>query len=137
LPLKIKIVFGLCLVLAGVWLYRDYMLYSVMPVPMPEQLKGHFLVTAVVCGLVVSLAWMTAFRRQNWARWALAGLFVGGRMVPLVIAASRGVLLPYLKDMVAELPVNPDWYAVLAAEIAVIVLMLGPWLEDWFKKVRA
>jgi hypothetical protein len=137
LPLKIKIVFGLCLALAGVWIYRDAMLYSVVPSPMPEQLKSHFLVTAVVCGLVVSLGWMAAFRRQNWARWALAGLFAGGRMLPLVIAASRGVLMPYLHDMVADPPINPDWYAVLGIEIAVVVLMLGPWAEDWFRKARA
>jgi len=134
LPLKIKIVFWLCLALAGVWLYRDYLLYSVVPAPMPQAVKMHFLVTAMICILVASLAWMAAFRRQNWARWTLAGLFVGGQLLPLVAAASRGGLLPYLHDMAADPPTNPGWYASLAIEIAVVVLMLGPWAEAWFAK---
>jgi hypothetical protein len=134
LPLVLKIFFGLCLALTGVWLFRDYQLYTVVPVPLPEEVKTHFLITGLVCALVVSLAWMTAFRRQNWARWTLAGLFAGGRLVPLVLIAARGELLFYVRDMTADPPTNPLWYAVLLFEVAAIVLVLGPWAEAWFKK---
>ena len=134
MPLSVKIFFGLCVALAGMWLFKDYMLLAIAPAPLATAVKYHFLLTGMSCAIALSLAWMAAFRRQNWARWTLTGLIVAARLVPLLIEAVAGRLIAYVRDAVAYPPTNPLWYAVLMLEIAAVVLVLSPNAEPWFRR---
>jgi hypothetical protein len=42
--------------------------------------------TAIRVVVFVGLAWLAAFRRQNWARWALLVIFILSHAVPFAIA---------------------------------------------------
>ena len=46
--------------------------------------------TAIRVLVFVGLAWLAAFRRQNWARWALLVIFILSHAAPFAIAARLG-----------------------------------------------
>jgi amino acid transporter len=69
--------------------------------------------TAVRVTVFVGLAWLAAFRRQNWARWLLLALFVLSHSVPFAIAMRLGRMQEFLSRY-------HDWQAdVIAVVIAV------------------
>ena len=52
--------------------------------------------TAVRVAVFVGLAWFAAFRRQNWARWALVAVFVLSHAVPFAASIHFGRVQEFL-----------------------------------------
>lgn len=49
-----------------------------------------FISTAIRAVIFLGLAWLAAFRRKDWARWAVALLFVLMQVAPLILAMRFG-----------------------------------------------
>lgn len=139
MPSSIKVFFGLCIALVGVWGIQQYALFDSFPnegYSLADRMKAMRLelaLTMVESGVVVSLGWMAAFRRTNWARWALVGVLLAGEFVPMAGYAARGALIGYLDHAFVRFGANPVWYAALALKVAIIVLVLRANVEPWFK----
>jgi hypothetical protein len=138
MPLSIKIFFGLCVALICVWALQQYLLFATFPnegYSLAERMKAmqmKLVWTVVESAVVLSLAWMAAFRRLNWARWGLVGLLIGAEFLPMLGYAMRGELFAYLTHTFIKFGANSAWYAALALKIAAIVLVLRARVEPWF-----
>lgn len=139
MPLSIRVFFALCIALVGVWALHQYLLFDSFPnegyslVARMQAMRLQLAWMVAESAVVLSLAWMAAFRRVNWARWALAGLLVAGEFLPMVDHAQRGDLISYLDNVFLRFSANPIYYASLALKIAAIVLVLQARAEPWFK----
>jgi hypothetical protein len=63
----------------------------------------------------VGLAWLAAFRRQNWARWSLLVIFILSHAAPFVLAMKFGRMPEFLSRYY-------DWQADLTALILAVAL---------------
>ncbi|HUO03374.1 MAG TPA: hypothetical protein VMU31_11380 [Rhizomicrobium sp.] len=62
--------------------------------------------TAIRVVVFVGLAWLAAFRRQNWARWALLAVFVLSNAAPYAAAVYFGRVPEFLlryRDLQADI----------------------------------
>lgn len=62
-----------------------------VPAVMREEIKENawritIITTAIRVVVFVGLAWAAAFRRQNWARWALVVIFILSHLAPFLAA---------------------------------------------------
>lgn len=139
MPSSIKVFFGLCVALAAVWGLQQYLLFDAFPnegYSLAERMRAMRLQLAwamVESAVVLSLAWMAAFKRLNWARWSLVGLLIAGEFLPMVGYATRGDLIAYLDHVFLRFAANPIWYVALAIKIGAIVLVLRANVEPWFR----
>src|SRR6185312_15753501 len=63
--------------------------------------------TAIRPAIFLSLAWLAAFRLKNWARWALAILFVAMQAIPLILSARVGRAQDFIRgEYLAPEPVS-------------------------------
>ena len=76
--------------------------------------------------VIVGLAWLAAFRRRNWARWAFVVVFLFRESIPFLLAAY------YRRPELAHRDwTNPLGYVVPALSIAAIVFVFSE--RDWFR----
>ena len=71
--------------------------------------------TAIRVVVFVGLAWLAAFRRQNWARWAVLVIFILSHAAPFVIALRLGTVAEFLSRY-------HDWQADVIALLIAIAL---------------
>ncbi len=88
-------------------------------------------VTGVVNGTALILAWVASFRRQNWARWAFTIGYVFIFTEPLVYDAVH-----HRFDWSSEFPLA-NWldiahYWVMALWVAAIVFVFTGNAREWF-----
>lgn len=88
--------------------------------------------------VVLSLAWMAAFYRMNWARWTYAVVFVFRQSLPLIVAlfsgpAMRGYLVhAFWHDGWA----NPRHYIDPIVFIVAIVFVFTGESRNWFRRAE-
>lgn len=70
--------------------------------------------TAIRVAIFVGLAWLAAFRRQNWARWLLLAVVIFMHAAPLALALRLGRVQEFLLR-----------YADLQADIVAALLILA------------
>lgn len=87
--------------------------------------------TAFWCTVTLGTAWLAAFRRQTWARWAFTLLFVFRLVAPLVVAASLGLLLAQLKRFAGEW-LSPETYVIRVLTVLAIAFIFTGNARDWF-----
>lgn len=139
MPLSIRVFFALCIALVGVWAADQYLLFDAFPnegyslADRMHAMRLRLAWMAAESAVVMSLGWMSAFRRQNWARWTLAGLMIASEFLPMLGYAMKGELVGYLTHNFVHFGASPLWYAALAIKIAAIVLVLQDRVEPWFK----
>ena len=78
-----------------------------------------FLSTAIRAVIFLSLAWLAAFRRKNWARWGVALLFVLMQVVPLILALRFGRVGPFVESEYL------NWQADLVFAVFVVAIFLS------------
>jgi|GEM_PF-4744564 len=71
--------------------------------------------TIIRVAVFVGLAWLAAFRRQNWARWSLLVIFILSHAAPLVLAIKFGRMPEFLSRYY-------DWQADLIALVLAVAL---------------
>jgi hypothetical protein len=74
---------------------------------------------AVRCVAFLLLAWLAAFRDQNWARWGIAFLSLWITAVPAVFALTTHTFDRYLQDHLLD----PGFLIVTALLVAAIVFV--------------
>jgi hypothetical protein len=96
---------------------------------------GATLVWSVVS---LSLAWMVAFHRLNWARWTYAFVFVFRRSIPLIVALfSEPDMCRYLLHSYwNEGWMNPRHYIDPGFFIAAIVFVFTGGSRNWFRRAQ-
>lgn len=95
---------------------------------------------------ILGMAWLATFRRQNWARWIYALLFLFRELLPPLFslaymyldlapsAAARHIILEdFWKSTVSEWS-NPRSYVTPVLAIAAIVAVFTGDAKDWFRK---
>lgn len=92
-------------------------------------------VAAAWSAIVLSLAWMTAFHRQNWARWAYAIVFVIRESLPYVPL----LLYPRLSSIVFSKYwfagwTDPQNYIIPVLFMVAIVFVFSGDANSWFKR---
>jgi hypothetical protein len=71
--------------------------------------------TVIRVAVFVGLAWLAAFRRQNWARWLLLALFILSHSVPFAIAVRLGRMAEFLSRY-------HDWQGDIIAVVIAVAL---------------
>lgn len=80
---------------------------------------------SVRCAVILALAWFAAFRRQNWARWAFAIIFIAVEIVAISIA--------FYQHRVAAFFV-PSAMITLALAAAALAFVFSGNARDWFAR---
>ena len=78
-----------------------------------------FISTAIRAVIFLSLAWLAAFRRKDWARWAVAVLFVLMQVVPLILAVRFGRVGPFVESEYL------NWQADAVFALFVVAIILS------------
>lgn len=79
----------------------------------------------------LGLAWLAAFRRRNWARWAIVLLFLAGEAALLtILAMPRGLARGF--GLYLRILSNPVIATSSLLLIAAIVLLFTPPARAWF-----
>jgi hypothetical protein len=106
------------------------------------------LTTAFWSAVTLGLAWLAAFRRQNWARWAYAFAFVVREfLLPWIVVAYVylvqstgahywGALWEDAWNSTFSLSSDPRHYIVPALTIAAIAAVFMGNAKDWFRAPR-
>jgi hypothetical protein len=71
--------------------------------------------TIIRVAVFVGLAWLAAFRRQNWARWSLLVIFILSHAAPLVLAMKFGRMPEFISRY-------HDWQGDLIALVLAVAL---------------
>jgi hypothetical protein len=89
--------------------------------------------TAIWCGLILCLAWLTVFRRLNWARW-------GSILILLARVAYElwGAIVSHqLNGSMLEVVQSSWWaYVILILAVAAAVCIFSGRSEEWFESSR-
>ena len=91
-------------------------------------------VAAAWSAIVLSLAWMATFYRQNWARWIYVIVFVILQTmlyIPLLLYALRPAVIFNAAWYAGW--VNPEHYIVPVMFMAAIVCVFSNNANSWFK----
>jgi len=155
MPNNVKIFFGLCLALVAYWVYStiSYLAfpsahYLAMMAKLPPEfrqmtryvdIRNMTVSTSVWCVIILLIGWLAAFRRQNWARWTLASLFVLALLLPVGVDAYLAIHYDTPIGTVVQNYVHYNWsrpteYLVLAIEAAIIVFAFTGNARSWFRK---
>ena len=95
--------------------------------------------TLVSCAVTLGLAWLTAFRRLNWARWAFAAVFLIRESLPFSVFffIDRRWLDVYLGMFVREISAHPLNMVISYIPTAVLIVAIGFVFSgnarDWFE----
>jgi hypothetical protein len=78
------------LIISGVWRLESYPTHNVNNLPISVFV---FLAAILVFGWLIPsiLAWLAAFRRQNWARCAFAALVVCGLILQFILVITESI----------------------------------------------
>jgi len=114
MPSRLKMFFWLIAAIAAYWVIAVVWFIAFPPQAVTEALAKlpptirttieyrawsiSFMSTAIRAVIFLSLAWLAAFRRKDWARWAVAVLFVLMQVVPLILAVRFGRVGPFVKS---------------------------------------
>ena len=82
-----------------------------VPAAMRDQIRDNawritIVSTAIRVAVFVGLAWLAAFGRHNWARWALLVIFVLSHLVPFAAAVHFGRVAEFVaryRDLQADI----------------------------------
>jgi hypothetical protein len=90
--------------------------------------------TVIWCGVTICLAWLAAYRRLNWARWAFAIVFIVRSGATIAIA----IIHDNRFDQAVVSTSREGWAnlsscVVIALTIVAIVLVFSGTAKPWFK----
>jgi len=77
-----------------------------------------------VIGLLVLLTWLIARRRQNWARWVLVVLFVGGLPLSIINMSEQHTLTASLSAL------------QIVLQLVALVLLFNGNARTWFARAE-
>lgn len=149
MPIGVRIFFWLCVALIAWWLFvalrflafpsEEYlaMIARIRAVTGFDARREDMIAvggkTLIWSSLVLVLAWLAAYRRINWARWAVALVFAYGYVMSFAVAIYFGTLSRYLHDYFHAHWSTPESYVVFAIQAAAIVCVFLPEARGWFK----
>lgn len=152
MPLSVKIFFRMCVLLAVWWVFilvkfiafpsTDYLaMIAKLHAYVPDIRQRDIVLTAgrtfIWSSVVLLLAWLAAYRRRNWARWTLAGVFVFVELVPFAVGLYDYIRLPrdeiFLKNYLHYNWSSPWAFALLAYKVALIALVFSGNARPWFR----
>lgn len=91
--------------------------------------------TIAWCGLTIVLAWLAAYRRLNWARWAFAVVFAVRGVASIVMGNIYDRQFHYLFERGShEFWVVLPSYAVTLLTVIAAVLAFSGNAKAWFKE---
>ncbi len=151
MPLSVKIFFRMCVLLAVWWVFilvkfiafpsADYLaMIAKLHAYFPDIRQRDIVLTAgrtlLWSSVLLLLAWLAAYRRRNWARWTLVGVFVFVEMVPIVALYQDSAIAglgAFWRTYVHYYWSAPSAYALLAYKVALIALVFSGNARSWFR----
>ena len=110
----------------------------------PFDIRNAVTITSIWCAVLLLLAWLAAFRRQNWARWTLLMLFVAVELAQFGGEAYFRLFYPdyalhhtlgsFLQHYVHVHWSSPWAYGIFAVKVALIVLIFSGNARPWFRR---
>jgi len=162
MPLVVKAFSALGALLVVIWIYHyvafiafpseHYIsMVAKLPTEIRDETRHYDVVTRGVSTLVWSVivllfGWLAAFRRRNWARWALLVIFVVAELIPFV---AMGVfylddpdiqrITPYSLFAWEELAAyaRPGNFVVASIKIVMLFLIYSPKARPWMHAFKA
>ena len=88
--------------------------------------------TLVWGGVTLGLAWLAAFRRLNWARWAFGIVFLIREAIPFLVFAAYHQLGHYMTELAHENWTDPVGYLIPAVTLTAIAFVFSGNARGWF-----